>query len=493
MKSETTKARWGAWVVVCAAMALLVVGSASLWTYTVDDAWITFRYARNAAHGLGVVYNAGQRVEGFTSPTWFVMALGAEALRVSPEQVSKGISVVVVAAFMVMVWRRAGGGTMSGALPLLILAVHTPLLVGIVCGLESAASAALIGCVLLVASEDRVRWKLLGVVGVMALMTRPENVVLLGSLGVFMLATRRGQRREVLLVTGGCLAVLAVLLAARWWYFGRWVPNTAVAKIRPDGGAMVAGWNYVCAWGMRYWWLAALAAPAFFVRGARRTAWLGVVLIAAQVVFVFVAGGDWMPQLRFMLPVGVVLVVMACAGARAIAADGRWSVVRIVSVTAVTLGLAAQLWLFRTDRWRIDYEQREIRALEAGPVHYVADHTGAGDCVAARDIGKLGYRANCAILDLVGLTDPTIAAGSGFRRRDRIDRDYVFGRRPSYLLLQSEKPDEGPPALDRIARQLVKDTRFGEYRLARRFELPGRHFCEVYERVRGVVSVEGGQ
>src|SRR5687767_6409056 len=27
--------------------------------YTIDDAYITFRYARNLVHGLGLVYNAG--------------------------------------------------------------------------------------------------------------------------------------------------------------------------------------------------------------------------------------------------------------------------------------------------------------------------------------------------------------------------------------------------------------------------------------------------
>jgi hypothetical protein len=30
--------------------------------YTVDDAYISFLYARNFAHGLGLVYNPGERV-----------------------------------------------------------------------------------------------------------------------------------------------------------------------------------------------------------------------------------------------------------------------------------------------------------------------------------------------------------------------------------------------------------------------------------------------
>ncbi|MCS7179004.1 MAG: hypothetical protein RML46_08655 [Anaerolineae bacterium] len=37
------------------------------WPYTVDDAYIIFRYARNWARGLGLVYNPGVYVDGYTS------------------------------------------------------------------------------------------------------------------------------------------------------------------------------------------------------------------------------------------------------------------------------------------------------------------------------------------------------------------------------------------------------------------------------------------
>lgn len=36
-----------------------------------DDAMISMRYAKNLAHGLGLVWNpGGERVEGFTNPLW---------------------------------------------------------------------------------------------------------------------------------------------------------------------------------------------------------------------------------------------------------------------------------------------------------------------------------------------------------------------------------------------------------------------------------------
>src|SRR5713101_3668142 len=39
----------------------------------VDDAYISFRYAENLAAGQGVVFNAGERVEGYTNFLWVVV------------------------------------------------------------------------------------------------------------------------------------------------------------------------------------------------------------------------------------------------------------------------------------------------------------------------------------------------------------------------------------------------------------------------------------
>ena len=46
-----------------------------------EDAYITFRYAAHWAHGFGPVYNAGERVWGFSSPLWTLLLTLAAALR----------------------------------------------------------------------------------------------------------------------------------------------------------------------------------------------------------------------------------------------------------------------------------------------------------------------------------------------------------------------------------------------------------------------------
>src|SRR5262249_54771058 len=56
------------------ALLLLLAAAACLmaWlaVYQVDDPFIVYRYARNLAHGLGFVFNPGERVEGVTCFLW---------------------------------------------------------------------------------------------------------------------------------------------------------------------------------------------------------------------------------------------------------------------------------------------------------------------------------------------------------------------------------------------------------------------------------------
>jgi hypothetical protein len=293
------------------------------------------------------------------------------------------------------------------------------------------------------------------------------------------------------------LAVACALTVFRVAYYGALLPNTAVAKLTADPASHAAAWSYLLTWLARYGWLCLFGVPVLFSGKTRRLAANGWLLIGCQTAFVLVAGGDWMPQWRFLLPAGAILAVMGCHSVHVIvvAADsldasrlfGR--AVRSTLVTVCLVGLAAatvtQLWHFRTDRWALDYYRRQLDTLDRGPVRYVAARTDKDDLVLARDIGILGYRASCRILDVVGLTDTHVARTSGFCHRDRIDLNYIFDLKPRYLMLQSGNDRTEPIPLGRVASVLVRDDRFRQYRLAGRWELPGRHYCEVYERIGG--------
>lgn len=480
--------------ILITAIGLAVALTASAWFFTVDDAYITYRYARNAASGLGPVFNPGQRVEGFTSPLWFALATCAETLRLPPEQVSKFVSIMAVAALIAVCARRLNGSPWWTRCLLLLPATHGPLLIAAVSGLETAVNACLIAALFLSAQSDVGAWRRPAVWGGLALLARPENAMLVGVHGLYLWFTRTAHRRSLARAAIGWFAVAAAMTAARWFYYGRLIPNTAVAKIASDAGAWLGGWHYVVHWASRHGWLLVFALPLFARPATRRIALHGGLLMLAQLAFVLVAGGDWMPGYRFMLPVAVLALTSVCVAlgqqpadeprASARAAIQRPLGIAIAAALCATTLVAAgfQLWSFRSERWAMDDYRRLMAALADGPVRYVGEHADSGDVVVARDVGLLGYRTQCRIVDLVGLTDPAIAATSGLRRRDRLDTNHVFAEAPDFILLQSERSGGGPPDYDRLSRPLMRHADFGHYALAARFALPGRHFCEIYER-----------
>ena len=88
-----------------ATLALLLAHAAVYWFLT-DDAFISFRYARNLRLGHGLVFNPGRdRVEGYTNFLWVLLLAGCDALGLPPESTASLLSLAAtVALWGLVVW-----------------------------------------------------------------------------------------------------------------------------------------------------------------------------------------------------------------------------------------------------------------------------------------------------------------------------------------------------------------------------------------------------
>ncbi len=60
------------------------------WNLTVDDAFISFRYAQHLAEGYGLVWNIGEApVEGYSNFLWVLMISAFMYLKLDPVLISK--------------------------------------------------------------------------------------------------------------------------------------------------------------------------------------------------------------------------------------------------------------------------------------------------------------------------------------------------------------------------------------------------------------------
>ena len=90
---------------VLAVTAVVWAGSLS---WVGDDAFISFRYARNLAEGNGLVFNVGERVEGYTNFLWTLLMAAAIRLGLDPTQVSVGLSIGCFLLVIGLTWRFLG-------------------------------------------------------------------------------------------------------------------------------------------------------------------------------------------------------------------------------------------------------------------------------------------------------------------------------------------------------------------------------------------------
>jgi hypothetical protein len=91
--------RWG---LIGAPIVALLAAAHVLYYFprVVDDMFIFFRYAENLAAGDGLVYNLGERVEGFSSVTWVMLVTLGEWLGVNLVTWSKLLGIASIAGLV---------------------------------------------------------------------------------------------------------------------------------------------------------------------------------------------------------------------------------------------------------------------------------------------------------------------------------------------------------------------------------------------------------
>ena len=190
---------------VVISLAIYAFHSSSLIDYAYDDAFISFRYAENLANGHGLVYNIGERVEGYTNFLWTVIMAGAIRLGADPVIIAKVLGVAfalatmfLMIAFSALVTGRRGWPTV---VPMLFLACSGPFVAWAQWGLEGGMFTffTTLGLFLfLKALKDGISFAYSSLAFVVAALTRPEGVIFFGvSLLYYLLLVRRARRLKV--------------------------------------------------------------------------------------------------------------------------------------------------------------------------------------------------------------------------------------------------------------------------------------------------------
>ena len=474
---------WMAPVVLVAVLAI-----SKRWTF--DDGFIYFRSVDQILAGNGPVFNAGERVEAFTSPGWLALLTVGDI--VSPLRLEYTAAVLSIGCTAAGMWLATLGSarltnsdrTTSDRIrvPLgsMIFAALWPVWVWATSGLELGLTFAWLGACLLVLA----RWAtgprqrpptnpslvLLG----LGWLIRPE-LVLSSIAFVAVVAVLSGQSR------GRRLRVIAVAAALplayqifRMGYYGLLVSSPAIAKEGVDAN-LGAGWYYLrdflgpyllavplLAVGL---WVAAPFVRRLLHADKTRSATVVVVMAATgclHAATIVVIGGDYL-HARLLLPAlfaflaPFFVVAATIRNLEVLVGVGVWATVSLFAFrppgeargTLLGNGHAGSLMTYQDYGFR---QRGPDQPWIDGSGLYIADPAGGGSgeqtgidledpdeiVVATYPLGAVGYALgpDVRVVDTYGLADPL----TGHRR---LDFRYIPGH---------EKSASGPWLVARLAR-----------------------------------------
>ncbi len=275
-----------------------------------DDVFISFRYVDHLLRGHGLVFNPGERVEGYTHFLWVILLAACNRLGFDLVALGRTLPILFFAATLFVLaqraWRLRAGAWMGLPIAAWSLALHYDAQLFASSGLETAPFGLLLVLGLLAATATSPRFGLAGALYALATLMRPEGALYTATAGAFLLWQTRAVR-PIVVFTATWMALVAPCLVFRWIYYGDLLPNSFYAKSGADA-YWSQGWHYTRLYFATYFvLLVGLAAiPASWILRLRGrhdldTALLAGTQVLLTILYVTRLGGDFMFA-RFFVP-----------------------------------------------------------------------------------------------------------------------------------------------------------------------------------------------
>lgn len=411
--------------------------------FKVDDAYISYVYARNLATGHGLTYN-GITVEGYSNPLWTVLLSPFISFGVDPLIVARAFSIISGAIALLLVFKLCAllidkPGYLLPFIATANAAVLSPFAAWSMGGLETVFLSLLL--VLLIYNEwdegPADKWTSPLILLAIAL-TRPEGLMLFPIWLLYRLS-RTDKRKQTALEAVVFLVPFSLFLLWRWMTYGYLLPNTAYLKLGPTlEDSVEAGIWLFRFLGLRpaFAFLLVIGIAVSLIRKsiAKHSLVFILGIISGFVAFVIFSGRDWMPHHRYIAPVAP---LMALFIAVALDAIGKIKFRMGMAVIAV-IAIGAEVLLANTIYKPVsdDFGRFTDGLIEAGK--WINQNTSLSATIAVVDAGAIAYYAERATVDILGLNDVHIAHSS-----TKSDSDYVLAYQPEVIQLHAEYTQTG--------------------------------------------------
>lgn len=423
---------------------VFVVGC--LWVnVTQDDAYITYRYAENFFRGNGLVYNIGERVEGYTSLLWLLLLILFKFVSSTLDYnlISKGLGLL---SGLIGIWYFIYKTTeewQSKFLGLLLISTFVGVYYWAASGLETIAfTVAALFTLHFAYIKDLKKFTILAII---TFWLRPEGLLIWGICYFSLFITKTpGIAKYFLWFLGG---IFPVFFFRVHYYEALW-PNTFYAKVNDLSFNIKFGTNYLLHFFKTagvYGAILFLPIIGLFKRDFRKRYWLLYVYVFSFLMYIWWVGGDTLKVYRFFVPIVPIIIFLSIKLKESIKPFSVILSIGLIVVYFIGFWLSfSHMKIYRAG------EQGMTTAMKirADAIKRAAGISGS---IAASTIGILGYNLiDYTVIDMLGLTDSVIAKHpdtTSFNttwKENKHNARYVLQRGPDLILFSTSLKPSAP-------------------------------------------------
>lgn len=405
-----------------------------------DDPFITYRYARNIAHGDGFVYNLNEPVLSTTTPLYALLLAPLYQMSAPLPLASNAIGCIGLALGGFVIWRLGQRWqTPAAGVAGLLLFPTFPLFASTL-GAETTVYIALV--LLGFLAYARKQYIPSGVLFAAATLTRADAVVATAIVGIHFLLVRRERFPRRAISTYVVLIVCWFTFA--WLYFGAPFPVTLAAK--QQQGQMAISQTFtegIISLINSYWnnpfyrlhFIIATVGTAYIWRFWNRWLLIPAWVTAYTMAYALLGVSRYF---WYYAPLIVGVIVLVGLGVEAL-----WrSVQHITTAQVAAISTSLLLLLLSTSQLRSIWHIRTTNDPRMGIYQQVGewlrDNTPQNASVGTLEVGIIGYHANRRMIGFAGLLQPE--AAHKITRESTYEDVAIWATRkyhPDYLVLQS--------------------------------------------------------
>ncbi len=421
-----------------------------------DDAYITFRYVANYLNGDGLVFNIGERIEGFTNFGWtiYLILWGSLGFDYIAMAAYSGLIFGGLSLFLIFVIARDLFGPDDkwfSLLALFLVAVNFSFAYWSPAGLETAAFTFL--TLLSIRLYLKRNW-LLAATLALAVWVRPEGA-LLAIIFVFVEALLEKRLPKFAITAGAIAFVISIpFLIFKVTYYGSILPNPFYAKTGFDSVQLMSGLEYAGRFFLDYGFLGiGFLITAINLKKLSYSVKVLWLFSFVYILYIILVGGDVLKVHRFFLPVFGLTAMLAAVSVRLIlepfSAKSRYLLLFAAAIPLLwlTYRLPLDFVTYYNDNEKTFVSKMDFISNE------MKDSDSTNFSVAIATIGKLGYElVGHDVIDIIGLTDSTIARHSNTNieglkttwKERKYNIPYILARSPDYIVFSTGTKPSAP-------------------------------------------------